>query len=126
VTKTDRFKQRWKFLVRLQLQQCTSCLAVILEGFPGGIWRKAEEGFEGVYRGLGKQGRLGHNRHFVFLLEEADDISMGQGISELRGPPWQTSSMKLLPLHVLTDHSLVEASGFLLLATSSSHFVGHL
>lgn len=65
--------------------------------------------------------------HYAFLLGEAEDVSQaGRGISKLRGSSWQPSSMLLLPLHVLTDHSLVEASSFLLLAMSFSHFVSHL
>lgn len=134
MTKTDGFRQRWKHLARLQLQQCTTCLAVILGGFPGGVWRRAKRKALQVSTGSwsskgswGITGILLLVELFVFLLGEAEDISQGdQGISEHGGLPWQPSSMKLLPLHVLTDHSLVEASGFLLLAMSSSHFISCL
>lgn len=62
--------------------------------------------------------------HFAFLLREAENVSQGgQGISELERTHWQPSST---PSHVLTDHGLVEVSGFFLLAMFSSHFIRHL
>lgn len=84
----------------------------------------------GAWSSKGRQGTAGILlllELFAVLRREAEDISQGgKGILELGGTPWQPSSTQLLPLRVLTDHGLVEHSGFLLLAMSSSHFVSCL